>query len=287
MAVQKFPHHQRREINQFFSAQPGLKNTGFLLFKTVCSRAHSLHGKENATPSLPINLHTQNGLIFSMFFLKVKWIECRHRLARIAKVINAISNVVKLIAMLILAILLSLALFWSSSAIIPIVASIGGVFVFFGLLIEDEAAKDEKKQTPEIFVADVSISKAKGRFGWWVLMFGIAIEIVIAAWTAYDDRETRQMAAKNNPLLQPVSQVSARLLLVVEAANSTPYSTEGLKNTFINFSDGSITNPNTFQVFALGASEGRYFFAFPCAYQWSYCGRPPTQNSGLYNCIEI
>jgi hypothetical protein len=158
-----------------------------------------------------------------MHFLKVKWVKFYFGLARIAKVINAISKPVKLIAILILVLLSSLAVFWSSAAIIPIVACIGGVFAFFGLLIEDEAAKDEKKQTPEIFVADVSIAKAKGRFGWWVLMLGIAIEIGVAFWSAYrDDWHIRQMEKAQqdaDPRNQPISSIKADVSFFAAGTN--------------------------------------------------------------------
>jgi hypothetical protein len=154
-----------------------------------------------------------------MDLIKVKWVKLIYGFARIAKIIKAISRAVKLSAILILALLTCAGVFWSSSAIIPIVACIGGVFAFFGLLIEDEAAKDEKRQTPEIFVADVSIAKAKGRFGWWILMIGIAIEMGVAFATALDDENTRQIAIQNSPLKRPVSEVFAMLRIVVSATN--------------------------------------------------------------------
>lgn len=133
-------------------------------------------------------------------------------------------------------------------------AILGGTFVLIGLLMETLAEKKRFKN-----ITSLRRWQSIKRKGEWIVIFGIVIEIGTGVFSATDAWQTRQIAAKNNPLLQPVSQVSATLLLTVDAATYAPQREQSMANTFFNFGSGSITNWEMYQVFSLGASEGRYF----------------------------
>lgn len=104
--------------------------------------------------------------------------------------------------------------FWFSWAgIVPLFASIGGMVVFLGLWIEQEADDQEKGEHLSNFVENVRDMKFMHRFGWWFLMLGIVVEIFSAAgltiWDEYKE-------VKNNPLNQPISTFSASVEIVVK-----------------------------------------------------------------------
>jgi len=75
----------------------------------------------------------------------------------------------------------------SSTWSIALAASIGGMIVFLGLWMEKEGDKEEF-----IDVDDFRVSKLRKKIGWWILMFGILIEIGVAGLTAKNDWEARQ-----------------------------------------------------------------------------------------------
>jgi hypothetical protein len=111
--------------------------------------------------------------------------------------------------------------------IIIFVAVIGGVLVFRGLWIENQADDALKKEHPESFVDGVKSLKLKSKRGWKMLMWGIAIETVVAGvFAARDGWEIRQVridAAKNNPLKAPVSDIFAILHLDIKAGTFDPH----------------------------------------------------------------
>jgi hypothetical protein len=96
-------------------------------------------------------------------------------------------------------------------------AALGGIIVFAGLLLEKIAEWKNEKFGPPFFKPH----KFMGECGWWILMFGIAAEIVVAVWSANDAWQTRQMAIKNDPVNLPIKSmaVAARLLIL---ANNSP-----------------------------------------------------------------
>jgi hypothetical protein len=58
--------------------------------------------------------------------------------------------------------------------------------------------------------------KFRSNIGWWVLMFGIGIEIADAGWTAH---EIRISDAKNNPANQPITYLAALVTLDAQSTN--------------------------------------------------------------------
>jgi hypothetical protein len=88
----------------------------------------------------------------------------------------------------------------------PAAAAIGGIIVFFGLWIEKSADKKEYSN-----ISDFRSSKAKGKCGWWILMIGISVEVLVGGALAYkDQREMNRAAAdiaKNNPVNLQVSDI--------------------------------------------------------------------------------
>src|ERR1039457_3746048 len=85
-----------------------------------------------------------------------------------------------------------------------LIASAGGLIVFAGLWIEKDADEDKEKHLGK-FSSAKRLIKLRSNIGWWVLMFGIGIEIADAGWTAH---EIRISDAKNNPANQPIGFVS-------------------------------------------------------------------------------
>jgi hypothetical protein len=108
----------------------------------------------------------------------------------------------------------------------PIAASVGGVVVFVGLLLEKIAGWKNEKFSPPFFKPH----KWLGECGWWILMFGILAEIIVGfALAAKDEIEERntasQMAqtrtnvAKLDPLNQPIGLLTARVSLFENGTN--------------------------------------------------------------------
>jgi hypothetical protein len=70
---------------------------------------------------------------------------------------------------------------------------------------------------------DFRWQKSKAKFGWWVLMAGIAVEIIIGfALAANDEAEIRQVnenAAKNDPGNLPLNSVMAFVTITYKTSN--------------------------------------------------------------------
>lgn len=114
-----------------------------------------------------------------------------------------------------------------TEAIISLVAASGGIIVFWGLWLEKRAVKDRYSD-----VTDFRESKQKAEFGWKVLMVGIAIEIIVGfAFAAKDGWEIRQIEtriARNDPLKQPISDVSALAFIEVRDGDSKEQSIKAI-----------------------------------------------------------
>jgi len=96
-------------------------------------------------------------------------------------------------------------------AITTFFAVLGGLMVFRGLWIEHKADKD-KFSTAD----DFRSSKLKKNRGWKMLMWGIAIETVVAGvFAAKDGWEIRQASA-NTPAKMLVSSIEATADFFVE-----------------------------------------------------------------------
>ena len=85
-----------------------------------------------------------------------------------------------------------------------VLATIGGILVFIGLIFEKLA-----EWMDERFLGEWSAHKKFGEVGWIILMIGIAIEIADAGFAANESWQTRQIAIKNAPANQLISDISA------------------------------------------------------------------------------
>jgi len=89
------------------------------------------------------------------------------------------------------------------SVVFFILAALGGEIAFFGLWIEKEADKAEKKEHLSNFLDEARRIKLKSKIGWWILMIGIGFEVLTATGLAIrDDWEIRNAnanALKNDP----------------------------------------------------------------------------------------
>jgi hypothetical protein len=107
--------------------------------------------------------------------------------------------------------------FWLSlSVLVPLWASIGGMIVLLGLLLEMEWNEKNEKLRPPFF----SPYKSLQGCGWKILMFGIVVEIVtgIAVAAVEEIKE-----AKNNPLNQPIATLTASVSLMQLGTNRTSF----------------------------------------------------------------
>jgi hypothetical protein len=84
-------------------------------------------------------------------------------------------------------------------------ATIGGIAVFIGLLLE----KFAEWMDDRFLGGTHKPHKTLESVGWCILMLGIFVEIAVAAWSANDAWQTRQMAIKSDPLNRPISEISA------------------------------------------------------------------------------
>jgi hypothetical protein len=110
-------------------------------------------------------------------------------------------------------------------------AVVGGFIVFGGLAIEKFA-----DWLNERFLAPPLKPHSNLEFiGWCILMFGIAIEIGVAGWSANDAWQTRQMAIKNDPLNQPIASATARVFLIESGTNTTGFNPNMPNFTFAGF----------------------------------------------------
>ena len=114
--------------------------------------------------------------------------------------------------MIILASLGSLSaasMFWTAFT-----ACVGGVLVFCGLWIEKRAEKEAFAD-----IRDFWRQKRRANLGWWLLMLGIALEIVTACALAVKEemqmKQIRIAEARNDPRNQPISDMSASAILIV------------------------------------------------------------------------
>jgi len=88
-------------------------------------------------------------------------------------------------------------------------ATIGGIAVAIGLVIEEMA-----DILNERFLGGYKPHSALRLFGWWMLMFGICIEIADAGWTAHEIRQA-------DPNMRSISDISAIVDIKVKA--NTPH----------------------------------------------------------------
>jgi hypothetical protein len=94
-------------------------------------------------------------------------------------------------------------------------AAIGGVIVLIGLLLEKFSEKKWHKN-----INDFRRCESRRCWGEWFVMAGILVEIIVAAFSANDAWQTRQMAIKNDPRNATISEISATAILVVNLSNS-------------------------------------------------------------------
>jgi hypothetical protein len=109
--------------------------------------------------------------------------------------------------------LLSFSVWYAWSGIIPAVAGIGGMIVFWGLWIEKEADEEAKKE--EHLSESV---KLKAKWGWRILMFGIVVEIVSGSGlSVFDIVES----ARHDPANEPISTIRANVELFGNGTNQS------------------------------------------------------------------
>jgi hypothetical protein len=124
------------------------------------------------------------------------------------------------------------------SWMLPAIASVGGVVVFWGLWIEKRA--DERLEAMHKEPFRVRIIKRLENFGWWVLMAGIAAEIITAfTFSARDVYEEWE----NSPRNQPVSTVEAMAEIAIESPlfpqpRPVPFEDSSLELTGTNIGSG-------------------------------------------------
>jgi hypothetical protein len=135
----------------------------------------------------------------------------------------------------------------ATTASLMFIASIGGVLVFWGLWVEgppDDAGPGDSEA--------VTRNKRKARRGWKILVAGILVEIVVAAVfaarEAWQARQTSIEISKNDPLNQPVSDVSASVVFHVrqpDVAEVRQVSVNNLQAGFMTFLVSDRTNSNS------------------------------------------
>ena len=98
----------------------------------------------------------------------------------------------------------------SSSWVWPLLAAIGGLFVFVGLWMEKGVERES------LNINDFRWQKSKAKWGWRVLMFGIALEIIIGFMLS---RKEEINEVKNNPRNQQIQSISAQAYFFVSGTN--------------------------------------------------------------------
>lgn len=100
----------------------------------------------------------------------------------------------------------------------PLLASVGGIIVLAGLWMEYSAGKKWYRN-----LDDFRSQKSKEKWGEKIVMLGIILEIVIgfavAAKDEHDIKQAKITADKNNPLNQPVSDISAIIKVRLAGTN--------------------------------------------------------------------
>jgi uncharacterized membrane protein YidH (DUF202 family) len=95
-------------------------------------------------------------------------------------------------------------------------ATIGGIVVFIGLLLE----KFADWMNDRFLGGEHKPHKILELIGWCVLMFGIFIEVAVAGWSANDAWQTRQMTIRNAPENLPIKSIRAEVNLLFRGTNS-------------------------------------------------------------------
>lgn len=109
--------------------------------------------------------------------------------------------------------LLTFSFWYGWSGIIPAVAGIGGMIVFWGLWIEKEADEEAKKE--EHLSESV---KLKAKWGWRILMFGIVVEIVTGSGlSVFDIVES----ARHDPDNEIISSIRANVQFFGNGTNQS------------------------------------------------------------------
>jgi hypothetical protein len=99
---------------------------------------------------------------------------------------------------------------WLFVLLTSFAASIGGVFVFYGLWLEKQA---EEEVFPDVWVDKAKSRKLKVIRGWRILMTGIGVEILAAIiLNVVSVLELTQVI----PINRPVSTISATVLLRIK-----------------------------------------------------------------------
>ena len=98
---------------------------------------------------------------------------------------------------------------------VSISAMVGGIIVFVGLLLEKIAVVKSERHHPTFRKSH----KGMEEWGWYSLMFGIFVEVVVAGWSAARDdlaiKEAAAEAVKNDPRKQLISLASATAEILV------------------------------------------------------------------------
>src|SRR6266850_4822 len=127
---------------------------------------------------------------------------------------------------MILMVLSSSSVSWLCWEIVfSLLASGGGVVVFWGLWTEKKAIKEWYRD-----VVDLRSSKLRAERGWEILMWGIGLEVLLAiAFAMKGGWELRQLAlseAKNDRLKQPITSIVADVYLFISGTNFIENSVE-------------------------------------------------------------
>ena len=170
---------------------------------------------------MPINLRTQNDLKIARILKMSNRIQPRQPrrpgLNLIAKAIRKMSKITQFIVVITAMAVVCSAAFSIGhvSASNLLIASVGGLVVFAGLWIEKDADEDKEKH-PGKFSSAKRLIKLRSSIGWWVLMFGIGIEIADAGWTAHEIRRTSTDVNRIDPANLPVLNINAFVKLRVK-----------------------------------------------------------------------
>jgi hypothetical protein len=108
---------------------------------------------------------------------------------------------------------------YSWSGLVPLVAGIGGEIAFFGLWMEKESDEDEIKVHLSNFLGDNRLAKLKSKWGWAILMAGIAIEVFtsvgLAAYDICESKITNDKIAAADTRNVPIVSILGRVRVEV------------------------------------------------------------------------
>lgn len=121
----------------------------------------------------------------------------RNRTAKQIRIISKATKGIAVIIILILSLIVISSIWLGSSPIVPSLAAIGGCIVFLGLWIEKEANDESKPEHTSNLIGTARFLKIKAETGWWILMLGIALEVLIAGGVAMRDQLNIINAAYN------------------------------------------------------------------------------------------